>query len=164
MGGRTDGQEISTRKGGGCGMGNPTARGHGSRIGLGGDDTVMTASFARTIRAAVAGAGNCASSRVQDDACCRALGDDAISVPFSAEGGLPGGVRTHVGMRREVENSPNATAMALAAICCAAIGRDKGIAGPAGDVRAFLFKHPPVQVDEAEGRDRLPAFAGDGAA
>jgi myo-inositol-1-phosphate synthase len=80
------------------------------------------------------------------------------------EGRLFGGVRTHVEMRLEVEDSPNAAAMALIAIRCAAIARDKGMAGPVEDASAFLFKHPPVQIEDAEGYDRLLAFAGDRAA
>jgi myo-inositol-1-phosphate synthase len=77
------------------------------------------------------------------------------------EGRLFGGVRTHVEMRLEVEDSPNAAAMALIAIRCAAIARDKGLSGPVDDASAFLFKHPPVQFEDAEGYARLLAFAGE---
>ncbi|WP_067336363.1 inositol-3-phosphate synthase [Stappia indica] len=75
------------------------------------------------------------------------------------EGRLFGGVRTHVEMRLEVEDSPNAAAMALIAIRCAKIAADRGLAGPVEDASAFLFKHPPLQIEDAEGYDRLLAFA-----
>ncbi len=77
----------------------------------------------------------------------------------TSSGNLFGGVRTHVEMRLEVEDSPNAAAMALIAIRCARIARDRGMAGPIGDASAFLFKHPPVQIEDSEGYDRLLAFA-----
>lgn len=77
------------------------------------------------------------------------------------EGRLLGGARTSVEMRLEVEDSPNAAAMAITAIRCARIAREKGLSGPIADASAFLFKHPPVQVDDAEAYDRLLAFAGD---
>ncbi|MCA1298147.1 inositol-3-phosphate synthase [Stappia indica] len=75
------------------------------------------------------------------------------------EGRLFGGVRTHVEMRLEVEDSPNAAAMALIAIRCARIARDRGLAGPIDDASAFLFKHPPTQIEDSEGYERLIAFA-----
>ena len=77
------------------------------------------------------------------------------------EGQLLGGARTSVEMRLEVEDSPNAAAMALTAIRCARIAREKGMSGAIPDASAFLFKHPPVQYDDPEAHDRLRAFAGD---
>ncbi len=77
------------------------------------------------------------------------------------EGRLLGGARTSVEMRLEVEDSPNAAAMAISAIRCARIARDKGLSGAIADASAFLFKHPPVQVDDPEAHDLLLAFAGD---
>ncbi|MDJ0824363.1 MAG: inositol-3-phosphate synthase [Rhodobacter sp.] len=77
------------------------------------------------------------------------------------EGRLLGGARTSVEMRLEVEDSPNAAAMAITAIRCARIARTRGLAGPIQDASAFLFKHPPVQIDDPEAYDRLLAFAGD---
>ena len=78
------------------------------------------------------------------------------------EGRLLGGARTSVEMRLEVEDSPSAAAMAITAIRCARIARQKGMSGAIADASAFLFKHPPVQVDDSEAYDRLLAFAGDG--
>lgn len=75
------------------------------------------------------------------------------------EGRLFGGVPVDLEVRLSVEDSPNAAAMALAAIRCARIARDKGVAGAIPDVCAFLFKHPPVQMDDELALKRLLAFA-----
>ena len=77
------------------------------------------------------------------------------------EGRLLGGARTSVEMRLEVEDSPNAAAMAITAIRCARLAREKGMSGAIEDASAFLFKHPPVQYDDPEAYDRMLAFAGD---
>lgn len=77
------------------------------------------------------------------------------------EGRLLGGVRTSMEVRLEVEDSPNAAAMAITAIRGARIAREKGLAGAIPDASAFLFKHPPVQIDDETAYDRLLAFAGD---
>ncbi|MEL7114285.1 MAG: inositol-3-phosphate synthase [Pseudomonadota bacterium] len=77
------------------------------------------------------------------------------------EGRLLGGARTSVEMRLEVEDSPNAAAMAISAIRCARIAREKGMSGAIPEASAFLFKHPPTQVDDPEAHDMLLAFAGD---
>lgn len=78
------------------------------------------------------------------------------------EGRLLGGARTSVEMRLEVEDSPNAAAMAISAIRLARIARERGLSGPIADASAFLFKHPPVQYDDADAYDRLLAFAQSG--
>ncbi|MEM1387583.1 MAG: inositol-3-phosphate synthase [Pseudomonadota bacterium] len=75
------------------------------------------------------------------------------------EGRLLGGARTSMEVRLEVEDSPNAAAMALTAIRGARLARDRGLKGPVPDASAFLFKHPPVQMDDPEAHSRLLAFA-----
>lgn len=87
--------------------------------------------------------------------------DDRKVAYVRLEGRLLGGARTSIEMRLEVEDSPNAAAMAITAIRCARIAREKGMAGAIKDASAFLFKHPPVQIDDPEAYDRLLAFAGD---
>ncbi len=87
--------------------------------------------------------------------------DDRKVAYVRLEGQLLGGARTSIEMRLEVEDSPNAAAMAISAIRCARIARDKGLKGAIPDASAFLFKHPPVQVDDPEAHDLLLAFAGD---
>jgi len=75
------------------------------------------------------------------------------------EGRLLGGVPMNIEVRLSVEDSPNAAAMALAAIRCARIALDRKLEGPIIDASAFLFKHPPKQVEDNEAFDRLLAFA-----
>ena len=87
--------------------------------------------------------------------------DDRKVAYIRLEGQLLGGARTSIEMRLEVEDSPNAAAMAITAIRCARIARDKGLSGAIPDASAFLFKHPPVQVDDPEAHDMLLSFAGD---
>lgn len=74
------------------------------------------------------------------------------------EGRLFGGVRTGIEVRLDVEDSPNAATEALAAIRLARIARDRGLAGPINAASAFLFKHPPEQMEDSTAHDRLMAF------
>ena len=75
------------------------------------------------------------------------------------EGRLFGGARTNIELRLDVEDSPNAAAEALTAIRCARIARDRGMAGPVAAASAFLFKHPPEQIEDTDAHDALLAFA-----
>lgn len=75
------------------------------------------------------------------------------------EGKLFGGVPMEIEARVSVEDSPNAAAMALGAIRIAKIAKDRGLAGDLGSAASFLFKHPPVQVDDEIGLAAMLAFA-----
>lgn len=75
------------------------------------------------------------------------------------EGRLLGGVPMNLEVRLQVEDSPNAAAMALSAIRCARIALDRKLEGAVPDASAFLFKHPPKQIEDSEAYDRLLAFA-----
>ena len=75
------------------------------------------------------------------------------------EGRLFGGARTNIELRLDVEDSPNAAAEALTAIRCARIARDRGLAGPINAASAFLFKHPPEQVEDTDAHDLVLKFA-----
>jgi myo-inositol-1-phosphate synthase len=75
------------------------------------------------------------------------------------EGRLFGGVPMNLEVRLSVEDSPNAAAMALAAIRCARIALDRKLKGAIADASAFLFKHPPQQVEDNEALQRLLDFA-----
>lgn len=88
--------------------------------------------------------------------------DDRKVAYVRLEGQLLGGTRTSAEMRLEVEDSPNAAAMALTAIRAARIALDKGLSGAITEASAFLFKHPPEQCDDAAAYDRLQAFAAQG--
>ncbi|MDF0600027.1 inositol-3-phosphate synthase [Psychromarinibacter sp. C21-152] len=87
--------------------------------------------------------------------------DDRKVAYVRLEGRLLGGAKTSMEVRLEVEDSPNAAAMAISAIRCARIARERGIKGAVADASAFLFKHPPVQLDDSEAHDLLLAFTGD---
>jgi myo-inositol-1-phosphate synthase len=87
--------------------------------------------------------------------------DDRKVAYVRLEGQLLGGARTSVEMRLEVEDSPNAAAMAISAIRAARIAREKGLSGAIPEASAFLFKHPPEQVDDPEAHEMLLKFAGD---
>lgn len=76
------------------------------------------------------------------------------------EGRLFGGAPVNLEMRLSVVDSPNAAAMAIAAIRCARVARDKKISGSVSDVSAFLFKHPPEQIEDHEAHSRLMRFCG----
>jgi myo-inositol-1-phosphate synthase len=75
------------------------------------------------------------------------------------EGRLFGGVPMSVEVRLSVEDSPNSAAMALIAIRCAKIARDRRIGGAVAEASAFLFKHPPRQVGDEEALLMLEQFA-----
>lgn len=75
------------------------------------------------------------------------------------EGRLLGGVPMSIEVRLSVEDSPNAAAMALSAIRCARIALDRKLAGAIWEPSAFLFKHPPRQVQDDEGQRLLVDFA-----
>ncbi|MBO9407511.1 inositol-3-phosphate synthase [Shimia sp. R9_1] len=74
------------------------------------------------------------------------------------EGRLFGGARTNIEVRLDVEDSPNAAAEALVAIRLARIARDRGLAGPITEASAFLFKHPPEQIEDTDAHDVVLRF------
>lgn len=76
------------------------------------------------------------------------------------EGQLFGGAPINIEVRLDVEDSPNAAVMALAAIRLARVALDRSVSGAVPDACAFLFKHPPKQMQDAEARNRLIAFIG----
>jgi myo-inositol-1-phosphate synthase len=75
------------------------------------------------------------------------------------EGRLLGGVPMNMEVRMSVEDSPNAAAMALIALRCARIALDRGLGGAINDACAYLFKHPPEQVEDLEACALLEKFA-----
>lgn len=75
------------------------------------------------------------------------------------EGRLFGGVPMNIEVRLSVEDSPNAAAMAIAAIRCAKIALDRKLSGAIWQASAFLFKHPPRQIEDNEAQATLLSFA-----
>ncbi len=77
------------------------------------------------------------------------------------EGRLFGGARTNIEVRLDVEDSPNAAAEALVAIRLARIALDRKLAGPISEASAFLFKHPPEQIEDTDAHDVVLRFVND---
>lgn len=75
------------------------------------------------------------------------------------EGRLFGGAPVNIEVRLSVEDSPNAAAMAIAAIRCARIALDRKMGGAIWEASAFLFKHPPRQMPDIEALALINAFA-----
>jgi len=66
-----------------------------------------------------------------------------------------GDVPMNLEMRLSVEDSPNSGGMAVDAIRCAKLARDRGIGGPLREISAFTMKHPPEQLRDSVARERL---------
>ncbi|MBG1230781.1 inositol-3-phosphate synthase [Aestuariivirga litoralis] len=75
------------------------------------------------------------------------------------EGRIFGGAPVSIETRLTVEDSPNAAAMAISAIRCARIARDRGLKGAIWQASAFLFKHPPQQMADTVAYQSLLDFA-----
>jgi myo-inositol-1-phosphate synthase len=87
--------------------------------------------------------------------------DDKVAY-VHLDGRLFGGVPVNLELRMSVADSPNAAAMAFAAIRCAKIALDRGLSGAIWQPSAFLFKHPPRNLDDHAGYEALLNFAGNG--
>jgi myo-inositol-1-phosphate synthase len=61
----------------------------------------------------------------------------------------------NIELRLSVEDSPNSAGIAIDAIRCAKLARDRGIGGPLTEVSAFTMKHPPEQMRDTDARERL---------
>jgi myo-inositol-1-phosphate synthase len=66
-----------------------------------------------------------------------------------------GDVPMNLELRLSVEDSPNSGGMAIDAIRCAKLARDRGIGGPLEEVSAVCMKHPPQQFRDSEARELL---------
>jgi myo-inositol-1-phosphate synthase len=69
-----------------------------------------------------------------------------------------GGVPMEIELRLSVEDSPNSAGVVLDAIRAARAARDRGLSGAIVDACAYLFKSPPVQLDESVARERFRRF------
>ena len=61
-------------------------------------------------------------------------------------------------LRLSVEDSPNSAGVAIDAIRCAQVARERGIGGPLEAVSAFTMKHPPRQLRDSDALRELEAF------
>lgn len=69
-----------------------------------------------------------------------------------------GGVPMNLELRLSVEDSPNSGGVAIDAIRCCKLARDRGIGGPLTSVSGYTMKHPPEQCTDDEARRRLEQF------
>jgi myo-inositol-1-phosphate synthase len=69
-----------------------------------------------------------------------------------------GGVPLNVELRLSVEDSPNSGGVAIDAIRCCQIARERGIGGPLEGVSAYLMKHPPKQMPDWQAFESVEQF------
>lgn len=74
------------------------------------------------------------------------------------EGRKFGDTPVEVEMRLTVEDSPNSAGVVVDAVRGAKLAMDRGLSGPIESVSAYLFKHPPKQMDDDEARDLIERF------
>lgn len=74
-------------------------------------------------------------------------GQGLLGMPFSIE------------MKLEVEDSPNSAGVAINAIRAAKTALDRNIFGPVNDACPYLFKNPPIDLNEKETFENFYKFA-----
>ena len=74
------------------------------------------------------------------------------------EGRQFGDVPFNLELRLSVEDSPNSAGVAVDAIRCCQLAKDRGLGGPLTAISAFTMKHPPQQYSDHDARDLLDAF------
>jgi len=61
-------------------------------------------------------------------------------------------------MRLSVEDSPNSAGVAIDAIRCCKLARNRRVGGPLTSISAYSMKHPPEQFPDREGRKKVEDF------
>jgi myo-inositol-1-phosphate synthase len=84
-------------------------------------------------------------------------GDNKICF-LRIEGRAFGNVPMELELRLSVQDSPNSAGVAIDAIRCCRLARDRGIAGPLRSISAYLMKHPPTQITDDLARDLVEKF------
>jgi myo-inositol-1-phosphate synthase len=74
------------------------------------------------------------------------------------EGKLFGDVPMHIELRLSVEDSPNSAGVAIDAIRCAKLARERGLGGPVLAPSSYFMKHPPQQLTDDEAHELVEAF------
>jgi len=67
-------------------------------------------------------------------------------------------VPLHVEVRLSVEDSPNSAGVAVDAIRCLKVARERKIKGPLYSVSAYLMKHPPKQFPDSHAKQLIQDF------
>jgi myo-inositol-1-phosphate synthase len=84
-------------------------------------------------------------------------GDNKICF-LRLEGRAFGNVPMELELRLSVQDSPNSAGVAIDAIRCCRVARDRQIAGPLRSISAYLMKHPPTQITDDLARDLVEKF------
>jgi myo-inositol-1-phosphate synthase len=84
-------------------------------------------------------------------------GDNKICF-LRIEGRAFGNVPMELELRLSVQDSPNSAGVAIDAIRCCRLARDRKIGGPLRSVSAYLMKHPPTQITDDLARDLVEKF------
>ena len=69
-----------------------------------------------------------------------------------------GNVPMDLELRLSVQDSPNSAGVAIDAIRCCRVARDRGIGGPLTSISAFIMKHPPQQFIDTEAKHLTQQF------
>lgn len=69
-----------------------------------------------------------------------------------------GGAPLNLECKLEVWDSPNSAGIVIDAVRCAALARDRGLAGPIHEACSAFMKSPPQQVDDDDAYDALQEF------
>lgn len=67
-------------------------------------------------------------------------------------------VPLHMEVRLSVEDSPNSAGVAVDAIRCLKVARERKIGGPLFSVSAYLMKHPPKQYTDTQAKKLVQEF------
>lgn len=84
-------------------------------------------------------------------------GDNKICF-LRLEGRAFGNVPMELELRLSVQDSPNSAGVAIDAIRCCRVARDRNIGGPLRSVSAYFMKHPPTQISDDLARDLVEKF------
>jgi len=68
------------------------------------------------------------------------------------------GIPLDIELRLSVEDSPNSAGVAIDAVRCCKLARDRGTGGPLESVSAYMMKHPPRQLTDSDARQRVEDF------
>ncbi len=74
------------------------------------------------------------------------------------EGRLFGDVPMNLELRLDVEDSPNSAGVAIEAIRCAKLAKDRGIGGALYSISAYTMKHPPIQYPDWKAKQMVEEF------
>jgi len=69
-----------------------------------------------------------------------------------------GGVPFDLELRLSVEDSPNSAGVAIDAIRCVKLARERGVGGPLTSISAYTMKHPPEQYPDYDARVMVEEF------